>query len=65
MLVRPEAHSEIYFLYMLVIVFLYKFITCDVYRYKLSPMIAKLYNNIVIVRLNYVKYLFTLDIIGV
>ena len=55
MLVRPEAHSEIYLLYMLVIVFLYKFIVCGVYRYKLSPAIAELYlYNIVIVRLKYV-----------
>ena len=55
MLVRPEAHSEIYLLYMLVIVFLYKFIACGVYRYKLSSAIAELYlYNIVIVRLKYV-----------
>ena len=55
MLVRPETHSEIYLLYMLVIVFLYKFIACGVYRYKLSPAIAELYlYNIVKVRLKYV-----------
>ena len=56
MLVRPEAHSEIYLLYMLVIVFLYKFIAYGVYRYKLSPAIAELYlYKIVIVILEYVK----------
>ena len=67
MLVRSEAHSsEIYLLYMLVIVFLYKFIACDVYRYKLSHSIAELYlYKIVIVRLNYVKYLVALDSTGV
>ena len=66
MFVRPEAHSEIYLLYMLVIVFLYKFIACGVYRYKLSPAIAELYlYKIVIVRLKYVKYLVTLDSTGV
>ena len=44
-----------------VYIFLYKFITCDVYRYKLSPAIAELYlYKIVIVRLKYVKYLVTL-----
>ena len=63
----PKLNSEIYLYYMLVVVYiLIQVITCEVYRYKLSHVIAELYlHKIVIVILEYVKYLVTLDSTGI